>query len=80
MAPVVIPALAPMLDKSLQEDKTLCPVRALRYYLDRTKDLRKGKDFDHPCFWAAMIPNGARGIVVVSSDPIRLPLLGGLEL
>ena len=44
MAPVVIPALAPSLDKSLKEDKSLCPVRALRYYLDRTKDLRKGKD------------------------------------
>ena len=44
VAPVVIPALAPTLDKSLSEDKSLCPVRALRYYLDRTKDLRKGKD------------------------------------
>ena len=44
MAPVVIPVLAPSLDKSLKEDKSLCPVRALHYYLDRTKDLRKGKD------------------------------------
>ena len=44
MAPVVIPALAPSLDNSLKEDKSLCPVRALRYYLDRTKDLRRGKD------------------------------------
>ena len=44
VAPVVIPALAPTLDKSLSDDKSLCPVRALRYYLDRTKDLRKGKD------------------------------------
>ena len=44
VAPVVIPALAPSLDKSLKEDKSLCPVRALRYYLDRTKDLRSGKD------------------------------------
>ena len=44
VAPVVIPAWAPSLDKSLTEDKSLCPVRALRYYLDRTKDLRKGKD------------------------------------
>ena len=44
VAPVIIPALAPTLDNSLQEDKTLYPVRALRYYLDRTKDLRKGKD------------------------------------
>ena len=28
---------------SLVQDKSLCPVRALRYYLDKTKDLRKGK-------------------------------------
>ena len=45
VALVVIPALAPTLDKSLSEDRSLCPVRALRYYLDRTKDLRQGKDF-----------------------------------
>ena len=40
MAPVVIPAPAPTLDKSLTGDRSLCPVRALRYYLDRTSDLR----------------------------------------
>ena len=44
IAPVAIPALAPSLDRSLKEDKSLCPVRALCYYLDRTKDLCKGKD------------------------------------
>ena len=44
MVPVVIPALAPTLDNSLQEDKTLCPVRALHFYLARTKDLHKGKN------------------------------------
>ena len=43
VAPVVIPALAPTLDKSLSGDRSLCPVRALRYYLDRTKDSRQGK-------------------------------------
>ena len=41
VALVVIPALAPTLDKSLSGDKS---VRALRYYLDRTKDLHKGED------------------------------------
>ena len=41
---VVIPALAPTLDKSLKEDRSLCPVRALRYYLDKTQDLRPGKE------------------------------------
>ena len=44
VAPVVIPALAPTLDKSLKEDRSLCPVRALRYYLDKTQDLRRGKE------------------------------------
>ena len=44
VAPVVIPAIALSLDKSLSEDRSLCPVRALRYYLDRTKDLRQGKE------------------------------------
>ena len=41
--PVVIPALKPSLDQSLTEDMTLCPVRSLRYYIDKTKDLREGK-------------------------------------
>ena len=41
VAPLVIPALAPSLDKSLKGDGSLCPVRALRYYLDRTSDLRQ---------------------------------------
>ena len=36
VAPVVIPALAPTLDRSLKSDRSLCPVRALRYYLERT--------------------------------------------
>ena len=44
VAPVVIPALAPTLDKSLKEDRSLCPVRALRYYLDKTQDLRTEKE------------------------------------
>ena len=36
VAPVVIPALAPTLDRSLKSDRSLSPVRALCYYLDRT--------------------------------------------
>ena len=44
VAPVVIPARAPTLDKSLKSDRSLCPVRALRYYLDRTSDLRQHKE------------------------------------
>ena len=44
IAPVIIPALAPTLDKSLKEDRTLCPVRSLCYYLDKTKDLRADKE------------------------------------
>ena len=44
VAPMVIPALASTLDKSLKSDRSLCPVRALRYYLDRTSDLRQNKE------------------------------------
>ena len=40
MSPVTIPALTTIVDRQFKEDRTLCPVRALRYYLNRTKDLR----------------------------------------
>ena len=40
MSPVTIPALTTIVDRQFKEDRTLCPVRSLRYYLDRTKDLR----------------------------------------
>ena len=40
VSPVTIPALTTIVDRKFKEDRTLCPVRALRYYLDRTKDLR----------------------------------------
>ena len=36
VAPVVIPTLAPILNKSLQSDRSLCPIRPLHHYLDRT--------------------------------------------
>ena len=38
---VTIPALTTIVDRQFKEDRTLCPVRALRYYWDRTKDLRR---------------------------------------
>ena len=40
VSPVTIPALTTIVDRQFKEDRTLCPVWALRYYLDRTKDLR----------------------------------------
>ena len=43
VAPVVIPALAPTLDKSLKSDRSLCPIRALCYYVGRTSDIRQNK-------------------------------------
>ena len=36
---VTIPAFTTIVDRPFKEDRTLCPVRALRYYLDQTKDL-----------------------------------------
>ena len=44
VAPVVIPALVPKLDRSFKSDKSPCPVRALHYKLDRTSDIRQNKD------------------------------------
>ena len=43
VVPVVIP-LAPTQVGSRKEERTVCPVRALPYYLDRTKDLIQGKE------------------------------------
>ena len=40
VSPVTIPALTTIVDRQFKEDRTLCLVRALRYYLDQTKDLR----------------------------------------
>ena len=40
VSPVTIPALTTIVDRQFKEDRTLCPVRALGYYLDQTKDLR----------------------------------------
>ena len=40
VSPVTIPALTTIVDRQFKEDRTLYPVRALRFYLDRTKDLR----------------------------------------
>ena len=37
---VTIPALTTIVDKQFKEDRTLCPVRALRFYLGQTKDLK----------------------------------------
>ena len=55
VAPVVIPALAPTLDKSLKGDRSLCPVRALCYYLDRTSDLRQNKELIFVSFEKVLI-------------------------
>ena len=37
---VTIPALTTIVNSQFKEDRTLCLVRVLRYYLDRSKDLR----------------------------------------
>ena len=37
VSPVTIPALTTIVDRQFKEDKTLCPLWALMYYLDRTK-------------------------------------------
>ena len=44
VAPVVIPALVPSLHEDLADDRTLCPVCALRYYLKAAEDRREVKE------------------------------------
>ena len=41
---VTIPALTPVLCRDMTEERTLCPVRALKIYLARTQHMREGKD------------------------------------
>ena len=40
MSPVTVPALTTIVDRQFKEDRTLCPIRALTYYLDPTKHLK----------------------------------------
>ena len=40
-----IPALAPVVGHDLPQDRSLCPVRALKIYRARTEDIRKHKTF-----------------------------------
>ena len=40
VSPVTITVLTTIVYRQFEEDMTLCPVQALRYYLDQTKDLR----------------------------------------
>ena len=41
LSSITIPALGPILTDGLEEDRTMCPVRALKVYLARTKDIRE---------------------------------------
>ena len=51
-----IPSLAQTIDSSCKEDRTLCPVRALRYYLDRTK--REGRNKSLEALFVPLIETG----------------------
>ena len=50
MSPVTIPALTTIVDRQFKEDRTLCLVRALRYYLHQIKDLRGSRSLLCICF------------------------------
>ena len=41
---LVIPALRPLLSPELKRDISLCPVRALFNYLERTREFRRGRE------------------------------------
>ena len=40
---VTIPALSTIVDRQFKEDRTLCLVQAIKYYFNRTKDLRESR-------------------------------------
>ena len=40
MAPLTIPSLKRVLGPDMRDDALLCPVRALRYYIDKTMSIR----------------------------------------
>ena len=63
---VTIPALTTIVDRQFKEDRTLCLVRALRYYLDLTKDLRGSR---------SLLFAPSRKDIPQTSDPL-LSLLG----
>ena len=44
LQPIILRSLSDTLSGDLVDDRSLCPVRALRYYLDRTKDLRRDRE------------------------------------
>ena len=67
VSPVTVPALNTIVGGQFKQDKTLCPVRALRYYLDRTKDLRGSRSLN------SSFPS--RKDTSQTSDPLR-SLLG----
>ena len=56
VAPVLIPALTHTLDKSLKENRSLCLVRALHYYLDKTQDLIEDKELVFDSFKKGFSP------------------------
>ena len=51
MSPVTIPALTTIVDRQFKDDRTLCPEQALRYYWDRTKDLRGSRSLPYISFF-----------------------------
>ena len=50
VSPVIIPALTTIIivDRQFKQDGSLCPVCAVRYYLDRIKDLGGGRSLLFP--------------------------------
>ena len=66
VSPVTIPTLTTIVDKPFKEGRTLCPVRALRYYLNRTKT---SEGLDPYCLFPS------RKDIPQTSDP-QLSLLG----
>jgi hypothetical protein len=51
LQPIIINSLSSTLSEELKDDRLLCPVRALRYYLERTKDIRGDRELLFISHW-----------------------------
>ena len=58
LQPIVIQSLSKSLSPELKDDKLLCPVRALLYYLDRTSSIRGQREL----LFISMRPNATKEI------------------
>jgi hypothetical protein len=63
LQPIVIPSLSHTLSQGMDEDKKLCPVRALRWYLKRTEAIRGKRELLFISHWPGCTTDIKRGTI-----------------